>query len=168
MSYLLFKHELLANLVPAHQSKTKQSRIIADAYTSLVLRHYEVMTGGGRAILAPTRTGILRNGLQSLYDVNRRYGNQKVNIFEQMAPAFYSYWAGMPIIGPLGYANVRYTGLFKGPSIPGNSDYTVWINVFCAVIAAHIMTLGGIYRNYFLKRDFEWSGTMMLACPIRN
>lgn len=168
MSYLLFKKELLANLVPAHQSTRKQARIISDAYTRLVLRHYEVMTGGGRALLAPTRTGILRNGLQTVFDTNRKYGTTKVNIFTQMAPAFYSYWSGMPIIGPLGFATVRYTGLFKGPSIPGNTNYSVWINVFCAVLAAHIMTLGGVYRNLYLLREFEWSGSMMLACPIRN
>jgi hypothetical protein len=168
MSYFLFKAELLASLVPPHQSKTKQARVIADAYTDLVLRHFEVMTGGGRAILAPTRTSVLRNGLQSVFDANRKYGARPVNVFTQMAPAFYSYWNGQTVVGPLGYATVTFPGIFKGPTIPGNLNYAAWLNIFCAVLAAHIMTLGGTYRNLFLKRDFEWSGSMFLACPIKS
>lgn len=167
MSYFLFKAELLANLIPPHKSKTKQANVISAAYTRLVLRHFEVMTGGGRAILAPTRTAILRNGLQAVYDANRKYGRGNINIFTQMAPAFYAYWTGQTVVGPLGYATVTYPGIFKGPRLPPTLSYKTWLNIFCAVLAAHIMTLGGTYRNYYLRRDFAWSGSMFLACPIR-
>lgn len=166
MSYLLFKAELLANLVPPHQSPTKQARVIANAYTRLVQRHFEILTGGGTARLAQTRTPILQAGLQAVFSANRLYGRVPINIFTQMSPAFYAYWAGQTVIGPLGIATVIFPGLFRGPVVKPGFSYITWVNILCAVLAAHIMTLAGIYTNTYTGITFPWSGVMFLACPI--
>lgn len=169
MSYRLFKAELLSNLTPGHGSKTRQASTIANAYGRLVSRHFEVLTGGGRVVTAQSRTPILRAGLQAVFTANRLYGRVPLNIFTQMSPAFYAYWGGQTIVGPLGTATVLFPGLFRGPRLNPSDDVESWINIFCAVAAAHIMTLGGIYRNNFpVPIITPWSGVMMLACPIIN
>jgi hypothetical protein len=166
MSYNLFAVDVLSSIVPQHTSTNKQSRIVAQAYTRLVQRHFEVMTGGGRAITAPSRIPVLQAGLQAVFSANRRWGNVPLNIFSQMAPAFRAYWTGQIITGPLGNVTITFPGVFRGPALKTVVSLESWLNVFCAVAAAHIMTLLGVYIPNILPVPMPWSGVMMLACPI--
>lgn len=168
MSYTLFKLELLSNLVPSHSSTTKQASSIARAYDNIVSRHFEVLTGAGRVTGSSARVPILQNGFQSVFDLNRKAGFNKLNIWTMMSPFIYSYWAGMMGNGPLGMFTVTFPGVFRGPVIPESVSYEAWLNIFCAVAYTHILTLAGIALITALPVPITvpWSGVLLLACPL--
>jgi len=167
MSFPLFKGEMLGQLVPQHSSKTKQSRIFATAYNNVARRHHEVMTGGGTVTLGGIKVPIMTGLAQSIFSFNRISQFKKFNFFSQLAPVVYSYWMGQVIVGPLGIVNVTYPGLLVGPAIPETDSFSTWLNMLCAVLAAHMMTLAGTYTNFYTKKTHPWSGAMLLPCPIK-
>ena len=168
MSYTLFKLEMLSKLVPPHTSPTKQSSTIANAYDNLVNRHFEVLTGAGSVTASSARIPLIQTGLQGIFELNRRAGFNKVNIWDMMAPFIYAYWSGMVGNGPMGMFTVTFPGVFKGPVIPEGTNFETWLNIFCAVAYSHILTLAGIAILNIgpFPITVPWSGVLLIACPL--
>jgi hypothetical protein len=164
MSWSVLKFELLSKLNPPHASVTLQANVISQAYTNLVLRTFETLTGGGQFVGAPARTKIARLGMQCVFEVNRRYGKLPVNIFSQLTPYFLSYWAGQTCVGPFGQVTVIFPGVFVGPPIPPNISRDAFVNIMCGVLSTHMLTMTGIYTNFVTGVTIPWSGALLLTC----
>lgn len=165
MSYSAFKAEILGGLQTQHRDKTKASRVVSMAYTNLVLRHYETLTGAGQYFLASGMTAGLQAGLQAIFLKNLASEHNRISQYNLWAPYIYSYWAGATIPGPLGIAVVTGTGTWSGPPMPENKDPQLWLRVLTGVIASHITSLLGTYTNYYTGYTTPWSGGLLLTFP---
>lgn len=165
MSYQTFKAEVLAGLTKPHTDKMKPARILATAYHNLILRHIESLTGGGVFLLGTAKLPGLIAGFHAAFTQNLASANKRVNIFQQLAPYIYTYWAGNTALGALGVAIVSGTGSFSGPIIPESNSPTLWLDVFIGVIAIHLKTITGTYTNYVSGATTPWSGVTLLTFP---
>ena len=165
MSYQVFKAEVLAGLAKPHSDKLKPAKVLAKAYNNLIQRHFETLTGAGQFSLAAAGTSGLIAGFHAAFTQNYASANKRVNIFQQLAPYIYTYWAAQTAIGPLGIATVTYTGNFSGPIIPESNNPTLWLDVFIGVIATHILTLVGTYTNFVTGATTPWTGALLLTFP---
>jgi len=165
MSYQLFKFQVLSNLYPKHSDRVKQARVLAQAYNTLVLNHYEPLTGGGKFLSGTAKVPLLTLQLQQIFDNQRRTGTTKINIFSLMKPAIDAYWTGMTCVGPLGAVIVTSTGNFSGPSIPNHNSDATFMDIFSAVFRVHLLTLSGNYINYVTGATTPWSGATLLSLP---
>jgi len=166
MSFPLMRQEILSQLVPPHTDPSKQARVIAQAYTNCVLRHFEKMSGGGTAVQAPARTPALLAGLQQIFNTNRQTGFNKLNFWQQLNPLIIQYWTGQIFVGPIGIVAVTFPGILQGPPIPENLDYNLWLNMLSSVLAAHFQSLTGIFTNFFPGISFPWLGVFLSPCPV--
>lgn len=165
MSYETFKGEILAGQIKPHTDKTRGARVIAQAYTNLVLRHFETLTGAGQYFSAPAMTATLQAGLQGVFTQNLLSETNRVPQFNKWAPYIYSYWAAATIPGPLGIVVVTYTGNWVGPVMPETNDPQLWLRVLSGIIYTHIISLAGTYTNYFTGITSPWSGGLLLTFP---
>jgi hypothetical protein len=165
MSYAAFKFEVISQLYPPHSDTVRQAQVIGTAYNNLVLRHFDTLSGGGQYLLGSARLPVLISGLQAIFALNRASGFSAVNIFRQIGPLLKAYWAGATIIGPLGVTVVSSPGNVFGPVIPQTTNYTVFLNIFCGVLYAHMLTLAGTFTSYWFGRTTPWGGALLLSTP---
>ena len=165
MSYSLFQAEILAGLRSPHSDKTRGAEVIAKAYTNLILRHFETLTGAGQYYSAPTKTAILQSGLQTIFLQNLSAETNRVSQFNKGGPYMKLFWAGAVIPGPLGIVTVTNTGTWKGPVMPENNDPTLWLRVLCGITATHLLSLSGTYLNFYTGATSAWSGGLLLTFP---
>lgn len=166
MSFTLFKAELLGRLLPPHASPVKQAIVLSTAYNNLVLRKFEVLTGAGTAVNSAPKVPALQAGLQAIFELNRRVGFARINFFEMLNPVLLAFWSGMVYVGPLGVATVLFPGVIIGPTIPESTSFVAWMNILCGALAAHMLTLAGIYVNTILGIPLPWSGVFLIPCPV--
>lgn len=164
MSFQLFKQEILGRIGKQHESRTKTSKIIADAYVNLIMRHFETISGGGQFMTIQSKKQILARGIQNNFEMNIK-SDRRINVWDQLAPHIYSAWTGNQCIGPTGMVMITGTGVFKGPPIPENDDPKIWLEVFCGVIAVHLTTLIGTYTNFVTGVTIPWSGVLLKTFP---
>lgn len=164
MSYQLFKTEILAKLNKTHTSKTKTAGILATAYTNLILRHFEVLTGGGVFSMSSTKTQPLKMQIQSVFMQNYTSHN-RVNLWSQLSPGIMTFWTGQICMGTTGIVAVTSPGTFMGPPIPESNNPAIWIDMFSYVSAIHLKTLVGTYTNYVTGITVPWSGTLLQTFP---
>lgn len=166
MSFTLFKAELLAGLLPPHASPVKQAQVMSQAYNNLVLRKFEILTGAGTAVNSTPRVPALQAGLQAIFELNRRVGISRINFFDMLNPLLMAFWSGMLYVGPLGTATVLFPGVLLGPIIPESTSFVAWLNIICGALAAHMLTLVGIYINNLTGIPLPWSGVFLIPCPV--
>lgn len=164
MSYQLFKAEILGNLTKPHTSKTKTANVITTAYTNLIMRSFETITGGGQFIQSPLRKLPLQIGIQTVLTLGLLKQN-RFNFFNEIGPYFKSFWAGQTCLGTTGVIVITSPGIFQGPIIPESSNFTIWLDVFIGVIATHLLTLTGNYTNYYSGVTTPWSGALFMVLP---
>lgn len=165
MSYKLFKYEVLSSLYPKHTDRFRQAITLARAYNNLVLQHYEPLTGGGKFIAGTIKVPLIAANFQAIFEAQRKTGFNKINIFKLLKPSIDFYWSGMVCIGSLGIVTVTSPGVFKGPAIPNNTDTEGFMDIFSAVIRAHLLTISGTYVNYYTGATTPWSGATLLSLP---
>jgi len=166
MSFTLFKAELLGRLLPPHSSPVKQAITLATAYNNLVLRKFEILTGAGTAVNSAPKVPALQAGLQLIFTLNREVGFTRINFFDMLNPFLMAFWAGMTYVGPLGTATVLFPGILLGPVIPETTSFFAWLNILCGALAAHMLTLAGIYINSLTGIPLPWSGVFLIPCPV--
>lgn len=165
MSYQLFKYQVLQNLYPKHLNKYKQSITLAKAYNTLVLNHFEPLTGGGKFVAGTLKVPLIAANFQAIFEFQRRSGFNKINIFKLLKPSINFYWTGMVCVGPAGIVTVTSPGVWKGPSIPPNTSMEMFMNIFSGVIRAHLLTLSGTYTNIYTGITTPWSGATLQSLP---
>lgn len=161
MSFLVFKSQVLSTLVKPHTDTKRLAKAIAISYHGLILRHFEILTGGG--LYVNGNVNGLQDYLQGVFDNNLHHAKKRVNLFEQMAPGIYNYWKGAIINGPLGYVNINNTGVFKGPIIPEHNNNLLLVNILSGVIAVHLKTMTGIYTNTVNNYTLDWSSNLLIT-----
>lgn len=165
MSFQLFKYQVLSKLYPQHLDRFKQAITLALAYNTLVLNHYEPLTGGGKFVTGGLKVPVVIANLQLIFEAQRRSGFNKINFFKLMKPSIDFYWTGMVCVGPLGVVTVTSPGVFKGPSIPENTSIEGFVDIFASVMRVHLTTLTGTYLNYYTGVTSPWSGATLLSLP---
>lgn len=164
MSYQVFKAEILAGNVKPHNSKTKPARVIASAYTNLIMRHFETLTGGGQYLTAKAKQPILQASLQKIFTASLSEQSRK-NQLQKWDNAIYTFWKGAVIPGPLGVVTINNTGKWVAPYIPENSDNEIWLKILLGVIATHLKTMTGMYLNFVTGATTSWSSALLVTFP---
>lgn len=164
MSFSLFKSQISALTGRQHVSRIQFAETIAKAYNGLVTRAFETVTGGGKVVAPITGLPGLIAGIYSITEQNLHQHNE-VNFFSQIAPYFKMYWVGKQIIGPTGFVVINNTGQYKGPMIKQHFNFEIWVNIFVACCATHIMTLSGTYTTYAWGVTTPWSGALLVSLP---
>lgn len=165
MSYKTFKAEILAGLKEPHQNQTLPATVIATAYTNLILRHIIPLNGGGGFKQVVVKTKLLEQELNIIFQQNITSAQNRINFWDQLSPAIIKFWTGELSFGPLGIVNITNPGTFTGPEIPESDDPEIWLDVFIGVASTHILTLQGIYTNYWLPFTIPWSGALLQTAP---
>lgn len=164
MSYSLFQTELSMKLQKQHTDTTKFARTIATAYDNLISRYFEILSGGGQFIAIKAGLPGLIAGLTARFAANLQQHND-VNIFNQMGPLVQAYWTGQVCIGAAGMVTITSPGTFKGPIIPQNNSLQIFISTLMGVVSTHLLTLQGIYTNFYTGATSPWSGALLQTIP---
>lgn len=164
MSFQLFKTELSLKLQKQHTDTTLFARTIATSYNSLISRHFEILSGGGQFIAINAGLPALIGGLTANFLANLNQ-HKDVNIFNQMGPLIKAYWTGQVCVGAAGMVTITNPGTFKGPVIPQNNNLQIFISTLLGVVSAHLMTLQGIYTNFYTGATSQWSGLFLKTIP---
>lgn len=164
MSYQLFKSELKLKLFKQHDDDRKVARVLAAAYDKLVLRHFDIITGGGKVIGSSAKVPILRSGIEAILRKNK-LSDRRVNFFNDIAPYIKAYWSGLTIVGSLGTVIISNTGVFKGPPVVENNNIDIWLSILQGVVAVHMVTMTGTYTNYYTGVTIPWSSASLKTTP---
>lgn len=164
MSYQLLKSELKLKLFKQHDDRRKVARVFSLAYDKFVMRHFDIITGGGKAIATSAKVPALKLGIESVLMKNL-LSESRINFFNDIAPYIQTYWAGQTIIGSTGIVVISNTGVFKGPPIPENNSIDIWLNILQGVISVHMLTMTGTYTNYYTGITLPWSSASLQTTP---
>jgi hypothetical protein len=164
MSFSLFRSQIQALTGRQHVSRLQFAETISKAYNGLVERSIETVTAGGKVIAPAVGLPGLIGGIYGITEANLHQHNP-INFFNQIAPYFYLYWTAKQIVGPTGVVIVTSTGSYKGPKLPQNFDFNIWVTVFCAVCTVHMTTLIGTYTNNVTGVTTPWAGGLLMHLP---
>lgn len=164
MSYTLLKSELKLKLYRQHDSRTKFASTLATAYDKFVNRHFEVISGGGKPVATSAKIPILQAGFQLILSMNLIKEN-RINFFNQIEPYIKAYWMGQVITGPAGIVVITNPGVFKGPPIVENNSIDIFLNILQGCIAVHMLTMTGVYTNYYTGITVPWSSALLKTIP---
>lgn len=164
MSFSLFRAGMNALTGMQHVSRMQYSQIIAKSYNSVIENTFETLTGAGKVIAPIAGVPGLTAGIYQITEMNL-HQHKAINFIRQMNPYIQTYWASKVIIGPTGVVKILSPGNFMGPIIPQNMDFRIKINIMCAAIAVHLMTLTGMYTNNVTGVTTPWSGALLTPLP---
>ncbi len=158
MSWQLWETEMGALTGKQHVSREQYSQVIASAYHNCILRHFDSMTAGGKAIGMGGKLQPLYEGILNMCNANIGSHNQ-VNFVQQLQPLIMQYWAGGVIAGPTGVVTVLSPGTFISPMVSPNLDFKIILKVYGGCFRTHLATLTGTYVSSVVPGLVTpWSG----------
>lgn len=157
MSWQLFRSSMGVLTGNQHVSHDQFSDVLSKSYHECVLRHVDMMTGGGAVIGADSKLKPLKEGILSICEQNLSSGGDP-HFLEQLTPFLYAYWAGLTVIGPIGVVAITGTGTYTSPKVVQNLDFNIILTHMVTSYRVHISTLIGIYTSTVIL-------TPLLVCP---
>lgn len=164
MSWSIFRTECQALTGMKHVSRVQYSRILSSAYHNSVMRHFDIVTGNGKAVTQLAKQPILFGGFLATCEANLLQHND-VNWLAQIGKYIKLYWTGCVITGPGGVVTVTSPGTWVAPKVVQNLNFDIMIQSFAAASKIHILSLQGMYVSSMMGITSPWFGGSLRTIP---